>query len=252
MPAHYDNYDYSAYWNGREYEHESEVIALREFLKKIRKVNRALEIGGGFGRLVPFYVYRTKSTIFTEPSAKLLSLAKHKLKNFKNIKFRQSTLENLTKKLRKESFDMILMIRVMHHLENPENAFSQIEKLAAPGGYFVLEFANKIHFKNVFEHFVKKDFGFINNLETIDVRSAKSKRQKTIAFLNYHPSLIKEMLEKHNFEVIETRSVSNIRSTYLKQRLPKNALLEIEKALQKPLSFINFGPSIFVLARKKG
>jgi SAM-dependent methyltransferase len=138
MPAHYDSYDYSAYWNGREYEHESEVIALREFLKRIKKVNRALEIGGGFGRLVPFYVYRTQSTFFTEPSAKLLSLANSRLKNFKNIKFRQSTLENLTKRFRKESFDFILMVRVMHHLENPDEAFAQIEKLAAPGGYLCL------------------------------------------------------------------------------------------------------------------
>jgi hypothetical protein len=116
----------------------------------------------------------------------------------------------------------------------------------------VLEFANKVHFKNVIEHLIKKDFGFIKNKETIDIRSAKSKKKKTIAFLNYHPNLIQEMLEKHNFEVIETRSVSNIRSTYVKERLPKNALLEIEKLLQKPLSYIYFGPSIFVLAKKKG
>ncbi|CAN5327847.1 hypothetical protein BH10PAT1_BH10PAT1_3720 [soil metagenome] len=252
MPAYYDSYDYSSYWNGREYEHESEVIAIRELLKKIRSVDKALEIGGGFGRLLPFYVYRTKSTTLTEPSSQLLSLAKKNLSRYKNVKFIQSTLENIVKKTKKRSFGLVLMVRVMHHMESADKTFAEIEELVTDNGYFILEFANKIHFKNVIEHFWKKDFGFINNKETIDIRSAKSKKKKTILFVNYHPSLIKETLAKHGFEIIETRSVSNIRSVFMKKHLPKTFLLEIERYLQIPLSYIYFGPSIFVLAKKRG
>src|SRR5471030_1691282 len=119
MSAFYDSYDYTSYWQGREYEHESEVIAVREFLNKIPKVNKALEIGGGYGRLVPYYIYRTKQTTLTDPSAKLLSLAKERLANFKNLNIKQSTLENLTTKFKAGSFDLLLMIRVMHHLKDP-------------------------------------------------------------------------------------------------------------------------------------
>ena len=101
-------------------------------------------------------------------------------------------------------------------------------------------------------HVLKGDIKYILNKEMIDVRSAKSKKNKTISFFNYHPSLIKETLKKYNLEVIETRSVSNIRNPFLKKHLPKNVLLSIEKLIQKPLSTIYFGPSIFVLAQKRG
>src|SRR5258708_1771062 len=113
--AYYDTYDYSSYWTGREYEHESEVICIKEFLSKIPKINRAIEIGGGYGRIVPNYVFRTKQTILTEPSLKLLTLAKKRLSNYKNIKYLQSTIENLNKKVKAKSFDLLIMIRVMHH-----------------------------------------------------------------------------------------------------------------------------------------
>ena len=252
MSAFYDSYDYTSYWQGREYEHESEVVAIREFLNKIPNIEKALEIGGGYGRLVPYYIYRTKSTTLTEPSAKLLSIARERLSKFKNLKFQQSTIENLTTKFRPNTFDLVVMIRVMHHMKEPSQVFEKIENLLAPGGYVIFEFANKIHFKKLIHRVLKGDFKFMTNRETIDVRSAKSKKDKTIPFLNYHPSVIKEELEKHNLDIVETRSVSNIRNPFFKKHLPKNVLLEIERFVQKPLSYVYFGPSIFVLARKRG
>ena len=60
MPAAYDNYDYPAYWKGREYEHSSEFLAIKEILLKIPKVDRSIEIGAGFGRLLPIYQFRVK------------------------------------------------------------------------------------------------------------------------------------------------------------------------------------------------
>lgn len=84
------------------------------------------------------------------------------------------------------------------------------------------------------------------------MRSEKSKLAKTLPFLNHHPRVIKEALKKYGFEIIEKRSVSNIRSPYTKKHIPISVLLWVEKILQIPLSYLNFGPSIFVLARKRG
>jgi hypothetical protein len=53
MPAAYDTYDYPSYWEGRDYEHGSEEIAIKGFLNRIAKIKTALEIGAGYGRLVP-------------------------------------------------------------------------------------------------------------------------------------------------------------------------------------------------------
>lgn len=182
MAAYYDSYDYSSYWSGREYEHESEVVCLKEFLAKIPKIDRTIEIGGGYGRLVPYYIYRTKLAILTDPSAKLLSLAKQQLSTYKNIKYLQTNLEHLPEKVQRKSFDLVMMIRVMHHIDNPERAFEDIEKIVAPGGFFILEFANKIHFKKVLREALKGNFGFVRQKEEVDVRSEKIKKTKNYLF----------------------------------------------------------------------
>src|SRR6185369_214939 len=186
MGAYYDQYDYLSYWDSREYEHESEVIAIKSFLNKIPEVTKAIEIGGGFGRLVPYYAYRAKSVTLTEPSGKLLSLARERLSGIKNVTFTQSRIETLKDKLRRNSFDLLLMIRVMHHIPNGKEAFSTIDYLVAPNGYLILEFANKIHFKALINNTIHGNFKFWGSRETIDTRSEKAKKAKTIPFVNYH------------------------------------------------------------------
>ena len=55
MSPAYDTYDYLSYWEKREYEHESEVIALSAFLKKIAKTENGCwnwtgpKTNGGYG-----------------------------------------------------------------------------------------------------------------------------------------------------------------------------------------------------------
>lgn len=251
MPSAYDTYDYPSYWEGRTYEHESEVISLKSLLEDIPKVKKAVEIGGGFGRLLPAYEYRVKNIYLTDPSAKLLSLARKRNKNIKNVKYIQSTLENLPEKIKLRNFDLAIMVRVLHHIENIDKAFKIINKMLANNGYFILEFANKSHLKATVRNMFSGNITYPMEIQPVDIRSKKSKKNKTLPFINYHPDQIMEKLEEHGFEVIQTLSVSNIRSSFLKRNFPLNFLLDLEKILQKPLSGMRFGPSIFVLARKR-
>ena len=77
-------------------------------------------------------------------------------------------------------------------------------------------------------------------------------KKGTLPFINYHPDQIYEKLNTAGFDIIEKRSVSNIRSTFIKKFFPFHILVDLEKYLQLPLAKVNFGPSIFVLARKRG
>lgn len=251
MGAAYDSYDYSAYWEGRDYEHNSEVIALKKLLDKIPKIRTIIEIGGGFGRLAPAYAYRAKRIIFSEPSAKLLAKAKSNLSSFQNITFIESGVTDLPLFVPKGRADLALLIRVSHHLTDLEESFKTINSLIKPKGYFILEFANKLHFKAIFRHIFRGDFGYLTDVSSIDIRSARSIRKRTIPFLNHHPALVSHCLEKADFLVVEKLSASNFRSPFLKKYLPMDLLIAVETALQKPLSYLNFGPSIFVLAQKK-
>lgn len=252
MPAAYDKYDYTSYWEGREYEHDSEVVAIKGYLEQIPEIGRVLEIGGGFGRHVPNYIYRAKKAVLTDPSAKNLSIARKNLQNYKNLVIKQISLENALHKFRRKSFDLIIMIRVMHHIEDIDKAFSIISSLLDNNGYLVFEFANKLHFKAIVENLLKGNFSFITNEKPIDRRSQKMIKKGTLPFVNYHPETIRRALEKYGFKVIERRSVSNIRSPFLKKYLPESFMLYIEKLLQIALAYVNFGPSIFILAKKRG
>jgi len=252
MAAHYDTYDYPNWWIGRDYEHGSELIALKAFLNKISTIGTIVEVGAGFGRLTPAYFYRARRSILTDPSAKLLKIAREEFLDRKNIRIIQAGIESLPDKIRPGTADLVIMVRVLHHITNLDEAFPTINRLLTPGGYFILEFPNKMHLKATLGQLFKGNLTFRFDIFTSDKRSAKAKRQKKISFLNYHPDMVFEKLQENGFEIVEKRSVSNIRSSFIKNLLPCSTLLALEAFLQIPFSYINFGPSVFVLARKRG
>jgi 2-polyprenyl-3-methyl-5-hydroxy-6-metoxy-1,4-benzoquinol methylase len=255
--AHYDTYDYPAYWEGRDYEHESEIIVIKHFLGKIPKIYKILDIGAGYGRIAPYYIYRAKKVVLADPSSKLLEEAKKRIDSLKDImpgrlrqvSFVQTSTQDLTTHFKKAQFDLVLMVRVMHHIADPESTIEALSHAVSPNGHLILEFANKIHGKATITKLLKGDFTYPMDIFPVDRKTTKD--NKSIDFYNYHPHIIKYLLKKHGFKIQEVRSVSNIRSTYLKKHLPCWALTSIEKLLQKPLAHIYFGPSIFILAKKR-
>lgn len=249
MPAAYDNYNYPAYWEGREYEHEAEIIAIEAFLKKIPKIDEIVELGAGYGRLTPAYAYRANKVTLVDPSAKLLKLARQELKENKKINFIQAKTENTPGKIKKASADLVIVVRVLHHIDDIDLCLEIIKDLVGKDGHLILEYANKTHFKATVSEFVKGNLTF-----TLDIFSEdKTKKKKgTLPFKNYHPEIIRRSLEKANFQVKEVRSVSNIRSPFLKSLLPLDLMLFLERHLQRLLAKFYFGPSIFLLAKKKG
>lgn len=250
MPAAYDTYDYPSYWHGRDYEHGSEIIAIRSLLEKIPKIKKILEIGSGYGRLTPSYRFRAERIVLVDPSSKLLKIAKINL-NVKDIKFVHSSIENLSKKMRARSVDLIIFVRVLHHLKNPDNALKTINKLLKDKGFVVLEFANKCHFKAKVAELIHGNITFPLEIFPRDLRSKRTKKKGSLPFLNFHPEAMKNKLEEAGFKIIEERSVSNFRNSLVKKILSTAFLLSLEKYLQKPFSYIDFGPSVFILAQKK-
>lgn len=252
MAAAYDTYDYLSYWLGRGYEHKSEVAAIKDFLTKINKLKTILEVGAGFGRLVDSYAFRAKKVIVSDPSSKLLKIARDRFTDKKKFKFIHSGLENLQEKIRGGSVDLIVVVRVIHHLQNLEESIETMCHLLKKGGYLILEYPNKRNWKAVIKAFLSGNFTFPLDIFPKDLRSKQSVRKKTLPFFNYHPDKIERILKDENFSIIEKRSVSNLRSGPLKKILSTDTLISLEKILQKPLAYLSFGPSIFILARKRG
>ncbi len=250
MSAHYDSFDYPSYWIGRDYEHKSETLAIKKLLSKIDKINYVLEIGAGYGRLLQSYLYRAKKVYLSDPSAKLLSFARNDNLS-KKVQYIQSTIDKLPAKLSRKEIDLVIFVRVLHHIKNIDESFRIIRKLLKENGYLILEYPNKLHSKAFIIQLLRGNFTFLLDILPKDIRSKYNQELNTLPFFNYHPDDIKYKLIKNKFEIIDILSVSNIRSDFIKKYLPLDFLLYFENLLQKPLSFFNFGPSVFILAKKK-
>lgn len=242
------SFDYFQYWKKRKYEHYSEKIAITNLIGEISfsRGSSLLDIGAGFGRLAKIYNHLFKKCVLLEPSRKLLAEAKKRLGVQGNLVFKQGKGEKIP--FGDASFDLVLLVRVIHHLKRPEKVVGEINRVLKPGGFLILEFANKAHFRI-------KMSAWLNgrrapNLRPIDIRSPENVRTGSVPFINYHPLWIKRMVEKQGFELKKKLSVSNLRLPFLKKAMPLKISLGLEKALQPFLAKFNFGPSIFLLLRK--
>ena len=237
-------HNYLHYWEGRDYENAAEVVAIKRFLKG-KHFKHAVDIGGGYGRLsVLLSEYSDKVTL-AEPSQQQLDIGKEFLKDYPQIDRQLMQADNL--KFTDKSVDLIMMIRVMHHLPDPSAEFSEIARALTDDGYFLLEIANYSHAQNRLKHALK-----FQKMPTqpVDIRSAKNRKDSEIAFVNHNPKTVIKQLAHAGMKVEKTLSVSNLRSPALKKIIPRSLMLTLEKAMQRPLAKTYFGPSTFLLIKK--
>jgi len=143
------------------------------------------------------------------------------------------------------SFDLVSIIRVLHHLPHPQPALQEIHRILRPGGLLLLEFANSFNFKARITSLIT---GQPISTLPLERRRASNIRRGSIPFVNHHPQAILKALSQTGFVILKTLSVSNFRSPFLKKILPLPLLLVLESVAQSLLSRLYFGPSIFVLA----
>lgn len=244
--AHYDDasFSYQKYWLNRQYEHESEIKAIRTLLGH-RHFENAADIGGGFGRLLPTIAKFTSQITLIDPSRRHLEQAQL----IKIPKITIKTLLGAAEKTRlpASSQSLVVSVRVLHHIPSIDPFFSELSRIISSHGYLIIEFANSFNFKSR----LKSWFTGVPILpHPLERRSTSSIRQGKIPFVNHHPNAIFKSLRQNGFQPLRTLSVSNLRSPLLKKMFPLFFLLSLEYILQPLLASLYFGPSIFVLAQK--
>lgn len=244
---YYDDkkHNYQDFWVGRDYEHESEVIALRRLLKGKHFV-KAMDYGGGYGRISPIILEFSEQLSLVEPSTKQLNIAKDFLKSFPNVEFVKITKSDYVP-AEDNSINLLVMVRVSHHLPDPTNTFKEIYRVLSPGGEAIIEIANEAHFVNRLRYLKK-----LQSVpkQSIPIGQKANGKQEDTPFFNHNPATIAKLLTDNKLNIVDKLSVSNLRSQYLKTRLSPQLMLSGEKLAQKNLAFLNFGPSIFFLVRK--
>ena len=239
------SYNYQDYWQGRDYEHAAEEMAVKRLLRG-RHFEHAVDVGGGYGRLSKFLTNFADKVTLAEPSQQQLDIAKIYLKDTPQVD--QKLLQAADLKLKDGSADLVLVVRVLHHLPDPMPELKEIARVLKPGGTFLLEFANDAHFLNRVRYAAR---GKRIPEKPVSIQDEAKVKAGELPFVNHHPRTIIKMLNKAGFEVEATLSGSNLRSPTLKRILGKRPLLAVELVMQPLLAPIYFGPSVWLRLKKK-
>ncbi len=240
----YSDTDYAAFWkdHDREYEDEVERIALRRLT--IDMTDTCIDIGGGYGRLVNEYAPRCTRVLLTDYAENMVSQARERVAQLglNNVDCMQADLYQLRKYGQK--FKNAVCVRVMHHVENVPDFFTQVNMILEEGGTFILEYANKKNIVEILRYIFRRA-----NIAPFDY--LPSKRPSNI-YYNFHPRYIKDMLTQHGFRIEEELAVSIFRNKHLKKIVGHRILSRLEARLQKVLGRFHPSPSVFIKARKVG
>lgn len=239
------DYNYLEYWDGRDYEHAAEEMAIKRLLKG-KKFRSAADIGGGYGRLcILLQHYATKVTL-AEPSNVQLEIAEKFLKEYPGIGRKQMQADEL--KFKDGELDLVTMIRVMHHLPQPMKELNELHRVLSEDGRLILEVANYAHGRNRVRHFLK---GQKMPIDPVDIRSEENRKADLIPFVNHNPKTVIKQLDEAGFKVEKVLSVSNLRSQKLKRVVPHAVMISAERIMQRGLARTYFGPSVWFLVKKK-
>ena len=130
----YENYDYNAEWIDRSIEDsaEKEIIASLIGSRQI-----CLELGGGFGRITSILEPRVVSTVMIDYSVSSLQSARSRLKS---AMLMRSDIRALP--FRDNLFDLVIAIRVLHHIRNPEELIREMVRVSRECATVVLAVPN--------------------------------------------------------------------------------------------------------------
>jgi len=131
----YEKYDYSAVWRGRRIEDRAE----KEIVSRWAAGETGIELGGGFGRITQVIEKRVGQTFMLDYSLSNLRRASSRLERTTLVR---STLEKLP--FDDSVFDFVALIRVIHHVPDPDALLAEVVRVARNGGTFVLGIANEI------------------------------------------------------------------------------------------------------------
>ncbi len=235
----YNGFNYrKIFWgkHQRDYEDAADKSAIR---KIISPASWFLDLGGGFGRLIPVYQEKMKNIILMDGSIELLREAREEYKNLSQIHLVCAEATNLP--FGNKTIDATLVFRVLHCIDekNLLQVFKELERVVNSTVY--LEFANKRNLFRILRYFT-------GNRE-INIFSEKPE-QVNNSFFNFSFDYLKKFIKKNtSFRVTRIIRLSFFRHPWFKKYIPLRILQVLESILQNCWSW-NTTPSILLKLTK--
>ena len=234
----YEGSDYqTSFWDegGREYEDQSEEIALKRLLPDQGKL--LLEIGAGAGRNTPRYG-GYKRVVLLDYSLTQLQQAQEYLGRSENFIYVAGDVYRLP--FFNNLFDGSTMIRTLHHIQDPVTALKQVQRVLKPESPFILEYANKKNIKAILRYALGKQDWNPFTLEAIEFVELN---------FDFHPKSIQNWLAETGFKLEKQLTVSHFRINLLKRIIPTKLLVFFDSIFQYTGKWWQLSPSVFTRSK---
>jgi len=221
----------------RAYEDAAERVALSHMLPPTGR--RLIEIGAGYGRLADLYSGYDEVLFFDYAFSQLQQAQEmwgqcgpggrpryvYVAGDFYQLPFAPGL------------FDTVTSIRTLHHAADAPAVLRGVGQIVAPGGTFVLEFANKRNLKAILRYLLRRQSWSPFDREPVEFVALN---------FDFHPAWIAEQLTRAGMQVEAQRAVSYLRLGLLKRAAPTSLLLALERWLQPTGAVCQLSPSAFV------
>lgn len=230
----YEGEDYVDFWKNREYENRAETKAMNKLLPD--HGDTLVDLGCGYGRMVHLYSNYAR-VILLDRARSQLEEAGTRVTSCNNTERLQGDVYRIP--LADASVDVAVMVRVIHHIEEPLAVFREVRRLVRPDGRFILQYANKRNLIAVLR--------YLTGRQERSPFSTGAVRTQELTY-NFHPTYIKDSLNAAGFEVDDSLAVSYFRWEPLYSRVPPHLLARLDGVLQRPGAPLTLTPSVFISA----
>jgi ubiquinone/menaquinone biosynthesis C-methylase UbiE len=239
--ADYQDTDYEqGFWGERQYEDLIEQAMIRRLIQG--PYASLIDVGGGFGRLIPSYISAVKErSVLFDYSQKLLDSAKLRYRNEPRFEAVQGSFYEMP--IEKHVFDAAISIRVIHHVEDVATYLKEINRVLKPGATFILEYANKRNWLEI----VRRVLGR-SKLHPFSL--APENRSVSGLTINFHPRYLKRMLKWNGFIIEKQVASSLLRSPILKRLVGQKMMAKMENSIPLWIRPFAITPSVFLVLRK--
>lgn len=237
-PPTYDLSYRDAFWASRAYEDLCDRLALQALLPSTG--DQLLDVGAGFGRLADEYGGFGHVTL-VDASPAMIEAARERVGTDPRFTIVQADATRLP--VASASMDVVVAVRLILHVHNPEAAFAEVARVLRPGGLFVLEFPNRRHLLARLRYLARRQDWSPHEAGPHEYREGH---------FSHQPATVVRQLRLAGLMPTSRRAVSLFRSARLKSLVPARHLARLEAPLQAPLGRLAPSPSVYIASRKRG
>jgi SAM-dependent methyltransferase len=236
-PPTYDLSYRDAFWASRAYEDLCDRIALRALLPT--SGGQLLDLGAGFGRLSDEYAAFGHVTL-VDASPAMIQAALERVGGDPRFTVIQAEATDIP--MPSGSVDVVVAVRLILHVRNPEAVFAEVARVLRPGGLFILEFPNRNHLLARVRHLARRQEWAPGDPESHEYRAGH---------FSHQPATIAGQLRGAGLVPVRRRAVSLFRLGRLKRLIPARYLARLESPLQAPLGRLAPSPSVYIASRNR-